>query len=249
MNDYSRIVELINSFASIGFLALVGFALYFRSYLIEKAKSIAKKEDIAALTRGVEEVKDEFERDRESWRNELRVALSKETSYHDLCRNHLIEFHATISEWNYRVHELDWTGDEKNALDIIRQARSDLSKLFAKTGTARAKAKLLVDTPEVISAIDNYYHASVAFHSWSSSCVSSVKELYEDEFFNQGYIEKKEELNDLESLKAYYKLSKEIRQDLKSRTYYFYDNLSVEFDRLLPFEIELSEQIKRYLRD
>src|SRR5713101_4752821 len=71
-------------------VAVAGFVLkgilqqYVPSYLAEKGKNLATKEDIGAITRAVEGVKDEFARQQQEITHQNRLALQAQEQHHRL---------------------------------------------------------------------------------------------------------------------------------------------------------------------
>lgn len=76
---------------------LVGGGMYFRSYLAEKAKNLASKEDTAAITRLVEATKLDYSRQLEMFRSEAQYQWGSHSQYERDRREALLEFFETCT--------------------------------------------------------------------------------------------------------------------------------------------------------
>ncbi len=150
-------------------LAATLYLIFFKSYLTEKGKSAALKEDLNEITREVESIKHEFSREHEILKTDFQRILNYEVSYRSEERNALIQFHGTISEWLYSILEVSYSTYGRTSLDSLLSVRKSISSYYAKAGIAKSKVELLVEDKELIDRSQKLYSETLTFHHWTDS--------------------------------------------------------------------------------
>lgn len=142
------------------------YLAFFKSYLTEKGKSAALKEDIEVLTREVESVKNEFVKEQEMLKTDLQRILDNEISYRKEERDALINYHGIINEWAYSILEVTVSNYNKNNIDSLIQVRNRNSSYYAKAGIAKSKITLLVEDKTLTQAASDLFIVILQFHHW-----------------------------------------------------------------------------------
>jgi hypothetical protein len=227
------------------------YLAFFKSYLTEKGKSAALKEDLNELTREVESVKNEFTKEQEILKIDLQRLLTNEVSYRDEERKAIILFHTTISEWIYTILEVIQGNYNKTNIDSLILIRNDISKFYGKAGITKSKISLLVEDSELVKKSHELYSATLTFHHWvdaelfklqqnlesqkrlTDSFLILIKHLPENDKEMQGMAEDEQDLINA-------------RNDLFS---YYMANRNHEYFKVKPIEEEFSKQVKSYLKN
>lgn len=148
-------------------LAAAVYLSFFKSYLTEKGKSAALKEDIQDLTREVEIVRDEFTREQEILKTDLQRILDNEISYRSEERSALIAFHGLINEWLYSIFEIGYGRYNRTNIQQLVEERKRTASFYARAGIAKAKISLLVEDGSLVKAANELFTQSLAFYSWA----------------------------------------------------------------------------------
>ena len=143
------------------------YLIFFKSYLTEKGRSAAMKEDLDKITREVEGIKNEFVRDQEILKTDLQRILSNEVSFRSEERTALIKFHGTNSEWLFSILEVNYGNYSRTNLEALTSLRNNISTFYAKTGIAKSKIELLVEEKDLITLTQKLYTATLNFHHWT----------------------------------------------------------------------------------
>src|ERR1700741_536710 len=165
-------------------IAILFTALYlafFKSYLTEKGKRAAMKEDIELVTREVESIKNEFTKDQEILKTDLQRILNNEVSYRNEERNALIQFHGMINEWVYAILDIKCAEYDRTSINALVNDRNRIAKYFAKAGISKSKVELLVEDENIIKASSDYYLEALKFHHWSDSKYLHIQQNLESQ--------------------------------------------------------------------
>jgi hypothetical protein len=149
-------------------LIAVTYLAFFKSYLTEKGKSAALKEDLQVLTREVEAVKNEFTREQEILKTDLQRILDNEISYRNEERSAIITYYGIINEWLYSILEVGFGDYNKSNVDQLIEIRRRIASFYSKGAIAKAKIDLLVEDIELVKAASNLYSAALEFHNWTN---------------------------------------------------------------------------------
>lgn len=148
--DFSPWLNLLTPIS----LLIVGLWLknYLPSYFQEKGKLLAQKEDIAAITQKIEEVKVSFTKETETLKFDLQRLVSHEVSHRNEERNAIIDFFVKCNTWLYSYLEIPFDTYGMEQLQALREKRVHLEKYYAETNVARAKLHLLVKNEQIVNS-------------------------------------------------------------------------------------------------
>jgi len=240
----------VETFIQILLLIAAVYLAFFKSYLTEKGKSAALKEDLQGLTREVESVKNEFTREQEILKTDLQRILNNEISYRNEERNALINYHGIINEWLYSILEVGFGNYNKSNVDQLIEVRQRNASYYSKAGIAKAKIELLVEERELVKAAGELYAAALDFHHWTDM-----------EFFKlQQNSESQKSLTDrflivIKNLDANREIAEDIakqeeqlRKDAKDLFDNYIANRNKENAKVYPFEATFESLVKEYLK-
>ena len=227
------------------------YLIFFKSYLTEKGRSAAMKEDLDKITREVEGIKNEFVRDQEILKTDLQRILSNEVSFRSEERTALIKFHGTNSEWLFSILEVNYGNYSRTNLEALTSLRNNISTFYAKTGIAKSKIELLVEEKDLITLTQKLYTATLNFHHWTDR-----------EFLKlQHNLESQKSLTDqfliiFKNFDDNKELAREMAEDeqrLKTESKMLFDNYlanrNIEYFKVKPIEEEFAELVKKYLKN
>jgi hypothetical protein len=234
-------------------IILLLFAVYlafFKSYLTEKGKSAALKEDLADLTHEVEKVKSEFVKEQDILKTDLQRALSNEVSYQNEVRNALINFHSIISEWLYSILEVGFGDYNKTNIESLINTRRSIASYYAKAGIAKSRVELLVEDEELIKSAQDLYSASLAFHHWTDKEFLLLQQNCESQksLTDRFLIIIKDFNNNKELAQSMAKDEEELRNTAKELFDNYMKKRNDEYFKVKPIEKEYSDKLKIYLK-
>lgn len=240
----------IEQFIQIALLFISVYLAFFKSYLSEKGKSAALKEDLHDLTKEVESVKNEFTKEQEILKTDLQRLLNNEISYRNEERNALINFYAIINEWRFSILEIRFGDYDKTNINTLKELRQSISTYFSKAGIAKSKIELLVEDYKLIDAANQLYIQSLSFQHWTNS------KLFELQLHNERIKTLSEQflviIKDIEkNKKTALSMSKEEDElRLKSRKLFdeYMDNRNEENNKITPISIQFEKLVKDYLK-
>lgn len=232
-------------------LVAVIYLAFFKSYLTEKGRSAALKEDLHDLTKEVELVKNEFIREQEILKADLQRILDSEISYRNEERNALINYHGIINEWMYSILEVNITNYNKTNIDQLIEVRKRNAAFYAKAGIAKSKIVLLVKDKGLVTSAHDLHSSALTFHHWTDM-----------EFLKlQQNSESQKSLTDrllivIKNIEA----NKETAQDMSNQEEQlrvaatalfnnYMENRNKEYLKVLPLENQFESKVKEYLKE
>lgn len=240
-----------NLFIEILLLVAAFYLAFFKSYLTEKGKSAALKEDLQDLTREVESVKNEFTREQEVLKTDLQRILNNEISYRNEERCALINFHGIINEWLYSILEVGFGNYNKTNVNQLIEVRQRNASFYSKAGIAKSKIVLLIEDKELVKAAGELYVAALDFHHWTDM-----------EFLKlQQNSESQKSLTDrflivIKNLDANRELAEDMakqEEELRTAAIALFDNYianrNKENAKVSPFETKYESLVKEYLKE
>jgi hypothetical protein len=239
------IIEIILLFIAV-------YLAFFKSYLTEKGKSAALKEDLQDLTREVESVKNEFVKEQEMMKTDLQRILDNEISYRSEERDAIIKFHGIVNQWLYSILEVSLGNYDRTNIGELVNIRNTNSSYYAKTGIAKSKITLLVEDSKLTKAANDLYLSVMKFHYWADEVFlkyqhncEKQKSLTDRFIIIMKNYEENEELakamaNDEQNLKAE---QRKIYED------YLKTDRNLELAKTQPYKIDFEELAKEYLKN
>jgi len=221
-----------------------------KSYLTEKGKSAALKEDIADLTLEVEKIKSDFNKEQEILKTELQRVLTNELSYQHEVREALISFHSIVSEWIYSILEIEFGNYNKSNVDSLIEVRKRIASFYAKAGIAKSKIELLVEDKELVNLAREYYQKILAFHHWTGTEFLLLQQNCESQnsLTERFLIVIKDFENNQDLAKEMAKDEEKLRGKEKELFDNYYANRNDEYGKILPSELEYEKRVKEYLK-
>jgi len=143
------------------------YLAFFKSYLTEKGKSAALKEDLNDLTKEVESVKSEFVKEQEILKTDLQRVLSNEVSYRNEERSAIINYHGIINEWLYSIDEIGFGNFNISNIDSLIEVRNRIARFYAKAGISKSKISLLVKNPDLAKLAGELYLVVLGYYHWA----------------------------------------------------------------------------------
>lgn len=238
------IIEILILFTAV-------YLAFFKSYLTEKGRSAALKEDLHEITKEVESIKSEFTKEQEILKTDLQRILSNEVSYRTEERNALIYYHATINEWLYSILEFSFGNYNKTNIEALISVRNNISSYYAKSGIAKSKIELLVEDQDLISLSQKLYTAALTFHHWTDMEFLKLQQNSESQksLTDQFLII----IKNFEQNKALAYEMAENEKKLKSEAKTLFDNYMAnrnnEYFKVTPIEKDFTNQVKKYLKN
>lgn len=238
------------SILQIALLLLAVYLAFFKSYLTEKGKSVALKEDLADLTLEVEKVKNQFVKEQDILKTDLQRALSNEVSYQNEVRNALITFHGIISEWLYSILEVGFGDYNKTNIESLINTRRSIAGYYTKAGIAKSRIELLVEDVELVNCAQDLYSVSLSFHHWTDKQFLSLQHNCESQksLTDQFLIILKDLDNHKELARSMAKDEKDLRATQKALFDNYLDQRNNQYFKVRPIEKNYSERLKQYLK-
>jgi len=234
-------------------LLLIGavYLAFFKSYLTEKGKSAALKEDLQGLTREVESVKNEFKREQVILKADLQRILDNEISYRNEERNALINYHGIINEWIYSILEVGFGNYNKTNIDQLIEVRQRNAAFYAKAGIAKSKIELLVVDKDLAKSASDLYSSALAFHHWADMEYLKLQQNSESQksLTDRFLIVIKNFDANKEIAQDMVKQEEKLRATAKSLFDNYMGNRNNEYSKVIPLENIFESRVKEYLKE
>ncbi|MEP0264884.1 hypothetical protein [Dokdonia sp.] len=243
--------SVIQFIIQIAILFVILYLAFFKSYLTEKGKSAALKEDLENLTREVESVKNEFVKEQEMLKTDLQRVLDNEVSYRNEERNAIIDFHGIINQWIFSVLEINLSLYNKNNIDELIKIRNRNSSFYSKSGIAQSKVTLLIEDSILSKITVNLFISVIKFHSWCDVVFLKYQlkcegqKILADEISTlmENFEENKESIKVLSIERARF-----IREQHEMDSDYI-SNRKIELDKVYIDKKSFEDLIKEYLKN
>jgi hypothetical protein len=234
----------------LGILFLGLYLAFFKSYLTEKGKSAALKEDISGLTLEVEKIKSDFNKEQEILKTDLQRILSNELSYQQEERNAILTFHSIISEWIYSILEIGYGNYNKTNIDDLIAVRKNIACYYAKAGIAKSRIELLIDDADLVKYAREYYVSTLAFHHWTEMGFLSLQNNCERQrsLTDRFLIVIKEFEKNKEFAEEMAQDEEQLRIKAKELCDNYYSNRNEEYKKVLNPELDFEKKVKEYLK-
>jgi len=232
-------------------LIAVVYLAFFKSYLTEKGKSAALKEDLQGLTREVESVKNEFTREQEILKTDLQRILNNEISYRNEERSALINYHGIINEWLYSILEVGFGNYNKSNVDQLIEVRQRNASYYSKAGIAKAKIELLVEEKELVHAARELYVAALGFYHWTDMEFLKLQQNSESQksLTDRFLIVIKNLDANREIAENLAQQEEQLRKDAKDLFDNYIANRNNENAKVFLFETKFESLVKEYLKE
>lgn len=234
-------------------IALIFISVYlafFKSYLSEKGKSVALKEDISFVTTEVEKVKHSFNTEQAILKTELQRVLNNEISYQQEVRNAIISFHLIINEWRYTILEVGIGFYTISNVENLVLLREKLGKYFSKAGISLSKIRLLLDNSELLNLANSLYSESLAFQHWADSKFLELQQNLESQkILNDKYLMIiKDFKENISAATELYEEKEGLILNVKLFNQSFIQERNKRFKKTLEIENQFTENVKVYLK-
>lgn len=135
-------------------LVVIGIYLaFFKSYFQEKGRSLATSQDIENITRKVESVKKELEKDFAKTKSKIDLLYNLELDEIKNEKTSIIRFHKIFSEWfNTLTNSLNIIDETDN--NEIRNKMNDYDNLYTKVLNEFSLLELYLEDNDLIKLID-----------------------------------------------------------------------------------------------
>lgn len=242
--DGELIIQILLLLASV-------YLAFFKSYLTEKGKSAALKEDLNDLTIKVESVKSEFVKEQEILKTDLQRVLSNEVSYRNEERTAIISYHGIINEWLYSIDEIGFGNYNKSNIDTLIDVRIRIARFYAKAGISQSKVSLLVENKNLVKITGKLYMQVFAYYHWADKYFLQLQQNLESQkLLTDGFsiIIKNIKGNNLLADKMARHDEKLIKENKKLFENY-YKEKGDERKKTFPIENQYESLVKEYLKE
>lgn len=231
------------------FVAWLLLKNYLPSYFNEKAKLLAQKEDIAAITEKIESVKIAFAKDTEILKAGLLRLTNIEVSHRNEERSSVIEFYGTYNQFLYSLLEINYGSYNRNNVKELSDKRTYIESFYAKTGIAQAKLKLLIKNDEIVTLSHKLWISILKFKGWMDMQLLTLQQNIENQIhLTDEFLPLLKKLD--ENKERLQKMSTE-QQDLakakEELVNKFYADKLDQYSQVMPFDTEFANKVKGYL--
>ncbi len=161
------------------------FGLYIRyylsSYLSEKAKNWADKEDITDITEKIESVKSEFVSKSEILKTDLQLILNYQIEHRNEERKVLIEFHHFLNDWINKCFNFDVVSYNRGNTQDLFIKRKEIRELYDKCNLAKSKVDFIVKNHQLIEISGLLLIEGLKFSYFVESFILSLYYKYQNQ--------------------------------------------------------------------
>lgn len=153
---------------------------YLPSYLSEKGKNLAQKEDIEEITDKIEGIKHLYAKEHGEIQQKLTHLLYIQGNYRDDERKAIIEFYEAYYHWMYTVFEIPITTYNFSRIDLLEEKMQELNGYFININKASAKLVLLVKSDDLIAGSSELIVHLVKYKGWAEGHLLKLSFLLND---------------------------------------------------------------------
>jgi hypothetical protein len=141
--------------------------IYGKSYLAEKGKNLAQKEDIEEITNKIEGIKSLYKKESDLLKEQISHLLDIQSSHRTEERNAIIHFHETYYHWIYTILEIPVDSYNFNTINLLLDKKAELQDYFININKASARMVLLVKNDELIGLSNELIKQLIHFKGWA----------------------------------------------------------------------------------
>ena len=157
------------------------FLLGSREYSKKKGANLADKEDMAAITNKIEEVKNQFTKENEFLKANLQFVINNQLQTSNEGRNAIISFYDSYSKWiNVGLVDLKLSDYDRNNIDAIIQKRRQLDNFYIEANLTQSRVGLLIDNGELVVLSHALMISTLEFSQWSQMLLLKLEHNLED---------------------------------------------------------------------
>ena len=228
----------------------IGFYLAFlKSYFSEKGKQLAIKEDIEEITKKVESIKSDFQRENDEIKSKVQHILSIHESHRTEERNVLLDFYRKYNDWLYSLLEINYGNFNRGNIPDLIKTRADIDRHYRITNVAQSLTRLLVKDEDIVSLSNKLTHELLVFKNWIDIRLLKLQQNIEshNSLTNRflKLIEDFEKNRELAEQSA--KKEKELMAERDRLFEEYYDNRNGEYSKIIPLDDEFTKLVKEYL--
>lgn len=159
-----------------GLNLLIGlYSIHLKQYFSQKGKNLADKEDLEDLTRIVEQVRGEFQRENEMLKASLNIISNKRNVIFSEQKQSIIDFSTQVNIWM-------WDALKINVFDYYHKNHDDLSDKIIKLKDAYnsvqiafSKVQLLIDDSNLVDVGHQTVTETLKLHNFVELKVTALK--------------------------------------------------------------------------
>ena len=168
MQVISFIVELIT-------IIIVCYVAFFKSYIQEKGKNLATKEDIGEVTKIIETVKKGLNDETELLKSQLSLHVQNRFSIKNAEREALFDLSKTYSAWLYTLMNFSFSGYDENNLDDLQKALNNFSEKQYQFDLAKSHLKLFMQDEDFLEMISELTISTIELEKVVTSAIIPFK--------------------------------------------------------------------------
>jgi hypothetical protein len=158
------------------------YLVFTKGYLRQKGRNLADKQDIADITRKVEEVKIEFSQKNEQLKTNLQFILSNQLQYFNEERIALIAFYETISQWiNEGIIGIRISSLVKKNVEEANIIQNRLSEFYSKSTVNLYKVELFTENDSLKELSHDLHICCTEINSWALYILIDIERTYVEE--------------------------------------------------------------------
>jgi len=231
-------------------IALLGAYLIY--YARQKGKNQADKEDIAQITKNVEEIKHKYSEDIEMLKAELSLIINKKSILFTDEKEAIIQYFAQYNKWlwdglNVHITEYNHTNFHQLSDKLIKM-RDD----YNQTNIAFAKLQLLVNNEELINKGLDANIATLKLHHFEETLIQKMERTlsWEKIMINQITNKEFDFRNAPKDLQDFFiKQAEDNKAELKKINDEYFQEHPKCFDPAIKLRNEFKNMSKKYLND
>ncbi len=171
-------MDILNNVVSSG---IIGGLVYFllKVYVGKKLENVATEEDIGGITKAVESIKTDFQKDIEKLKQELAVLTHKHTLLFQEEKQAIVDY---LSAWNIWFGSLNSEDDFHKLTDIevVRDIIKRYNKNYDNAQIAMSKLELFLDNDEVIESAEKLNSETLDLHKLMTIIIQSLNRYHDE---------------------------------------------------------------------
>lgn len=151
------------------------------SYMSQKGKNLATKEDIGEITSIVKDIENSFNKELEQFRSDIDFRKTINITLKEAEKDAISNFHGQINEWIYRIFNVDLSEMRKLKPDEINSVAKDLD-YYHQSSLLLSKVRLTVINEDIIQKSRDLLTSTIEYKGkveWLLQQLAHEKKLIE----------------------------------------------------------------------
>ncbi len=227
-------------------IAQIGVAGW-QAYLMQKSKNKADKEDIQDLTKLVESVKIDFNKELAKTHTDLDILKDKKGKSYSQAQQAIVQYYSDLNVWMQTLLGIFPSKFNESQLEELMELDTNIETLFRKANVSNALLGLLVEDGPTIDMAHTLLQSTLDLQSLVHTTISTLQIIFRSE---RGYAPQLLKLGEMSAIMDDHVRNTLLRleEDKKSTLKDYSKKRLALYKTIIPLQREFKDLAKEYLK-